>query len=382
MSLATRCTACGTIFRVVQDQLRVSEGWVRCGRCAEVFDAREQLFDIDREAPPPWPAMGAAPAPVVMPPPPPPPAPVWTSAPTPLSAPPPPAPPPLAPPPPEFVAEPEPHRFHEEEEEDAPVEEALASRMEPEWVEEAQQEAIESAAPAPEPVAPPMMSALDDYGTDTVLAPGLAAAAEAAPIAAEPAAEPPATDKKRSKKSKAKDATSDAPPIPEFMRRAQRSERWRQPRVRIALACCALLLLAVLAGQFALQFHNAIVAVYPTSRPAMQSFCQTAGCELQPWRRIDVVGVEASALNQAGPNNQYQLSVSLRNKSGLEVATPWIELSLTDASGATVTRKTLAPTEFKGGRPSMVANSEMPLQLLLSTGDQRVAGYSIEIFHP
>lgn len=55
MSLATRCTACGTIFRVVRDQLRVSEGWVRCGRCAEVFDANEQLFDIDREAPPPWP---------------------------------------------------------------------------------------------------------------------------------------------------------------------------------------------------------------------------------------------------------------------------------------------------------------------------------------
>ncbi|MBY0234625.1 MAG: hypothetical protein K2W93_06575, partial [Burkholderiaceae bacterium] len=59
MSLATRCTACGTIFRVVQDQLRVSEGFVRCGRCAEVFDAREQLFDIDREPPPPWPAQAA-----------------------------------------------------------------------------------------------------------------------------------------------------------------------------------------------------------------------------------------------------------------------------------------------------------------------------------
>ena len=29
MSMATRCTSCGTIFRVVQDQLKVSEGWVR-----------------------------------------------------------------------------------------------------------------------------------------------------------------------------------------------------------------------------------------------------------------------------------------------------------------------------------------------------------------
>lgn len=47
MSLATRCTACGTVFRVVQDQLKVSEGWVRCGRCGEVFSALEGLFDLE-----------------------------------------------------------------------------------------------------------------------------------------------------------------------------------------------------------------------------------------------------------------------------------------------------------------------------------------------
>lgn len=54
MSLATRCSACGTVFRVVQDQLKVSEGWVRCGRCNEVFNALEGLFDLDREAPADW----------------------------------------------------------------------------------------------------------------------------------------------------------------------------------------------------------------------------------------------------------------------------------------------------------------------------------------
>ena len=54
MSLATRCTACGTVFRVVQDQLRVSEGWVRCGRCNEVFNALEGLFDLGRDSPPEW----------------------------------------------------------------------------------------------------------------------------------------------------------------------------------------------------------------------------------------------------------------------------------------------------------------------------------------
>ncbi|MES2091327.1 MAG: zinc-ribbon and DUF3426 domain-containing protein [Pseudomonadota bacterium] len=56
MSLATRCNHCGTIFKVVQDQLKVSEGWVRCGRCNEVFNALPGLFDLEREPPPQRPA--------------------------------------------------------------------------------------------------------------------------------------------------------------------------------------------------------------------------------------------------------------------------------------------------------------------------------------
>ncbi len=49
--LATRCTACQTVFRVVPDQLRVSEGWVRCGKCAEVFNALEGLIDLETGSP-------------------------------------------------------------------------------------------------------------------------------------------------------------------------------------------------------------------------------------------------------------------------------------------------------------------------------------------
>jgi predicted Zn finger-like uncharacterized protein len=45
MSLITCCPSCGTMFRVVPDQLRISEGWVRCGHCAEVFDATSHMMD-------------------------------------------------------------------------------------------------------------------------------------------------------------------------------------------------------------------------------------------------------------------------------------------------------------------------------------------------
>lgn len=49
MSLATRCNSCQTAFKVVQDQLKVSDGWVRCGHCGTVFNARQSLFEISPE---------------------------------------------------------------------------------------------------------------------------------------------------------------------------------------------------------------------------------------------------------------------------------------------------------------------------------------------
>jgi predicted Zn finger-like uncharacterized protein len=64
MSLATRCIHCGTIFKIVEDQLKVSEGWVRCGRCQEVFNALPTLFDMESEAPPPRRTPPPQPAPV------------------------------------------------------------------------------------------------------------------------------------------------------------------------------------------------------------------------------------------------------------------------------------------------------------------------------
>jgi predicted Zn finger-like uncharacterized protein len=44
MSQITRCPSCFTSFKVVADQLRISEGWVRCGQCKEVFDASAHLL--------------------------------------------------------------------------------------------------------------------------------------------------------------------------------------------------------------------------------------------------------------------------------------------------------------------------------------------------
>ncbi|MBV8034623.1 zinc-ribbon and DUF3426 domain-containing protein [Roseateles sp.] len=311
MSLATRCTACGTIFRIVEDQLRVSDGWVRCGRCAEIFDARELLFDIERDAPPPWPTQFAPEAEAEPQPAPPPPAPVFE-----------PPQPWMPPPDPEPQADALPTGWPSPD----------IARHEPRWVDE------DAAAPAPSPTPEP------------------------APIlAAEPA---PA-----------------APAMPEFMRRAENSARWNRPGVRLALAGLTLLLALLLGLQIVLHFRHAIAALHPPLREPLRVLCGLAGCEIKPWKRIEALSIDATSLNPIG-SGSYRLNLALRNKTGVDVAAPSVELSLTDANGAPLARRVLGPEAMSPALTQVNAESEQSLSLVFSTGSQRISGYSVNIFYP
>ena len=52
MSIITQCPQCATQFRATPQQLRASEGWVRCGQCEQVFDASVHAVS-QRAGPPP-----------------------------------------------------------------------------------------------------------------------------------------------------------------------------------------------------------------------------------------------------------------------------------------------------------------------------------------
>jgi len=52
MSIITQCPQCATQFRATPQQLRASEGWVRCGQCEQVFDASVHAVS-QRTVPPP-----------------------------------------------------------------------------------------------------------------------------------------------------------------------------------------------------------------------------------------------------------------------------------------------------------------------------------------
>ncbi|WP_457424122.1 zinc-ribbon and DUF3426 domain-containing protein [Roseateles sp. P5_E7] len=314
MSLATRCTACGTVFRIVEDQLRVSDGWVRCGRCAEIFDARELLFDIEQEAPPPWPA-AFTPEPVIEPPPPP--------------APPPPPPEPLwmPPPDPEPRAEALPTGWPSE-----------VARQEPRWVDE----------PREPPSAPP--------------AP-LAPLPAPAPLVAEPSATPAAV-------------------VPEFMRRAESTARWNRPRVRLALGGASALLALLLALQVTLHFRDALAALNPPLRGTLQGLCGLFGCEVRPWLRPDALKVESTSLTPIDGSNSYKLTLTLSNLANVAVAAPWIDLRLTDASGALLARGAFEPKALSPQLQEIPALSEQSLSFTFRTAGQSVSGYQVDAFYP
>jgi predicted Zn finger-like uncharacterized protein len=47
MDLIACCPACRTRYKLVPDQLRISDGWVRCGQCDEIFDASQQMVETE-----------------------------------------------------------------------------------------------------------------------------------------------------------------------------------------------------------------------------------------------------------------------------------------------------------------------------------------------
>jgi len=324
MSLATRCTACGTVFRVVQDQLKVSEGWVRCGRCSDVFNALEGLFDLDRDAPPEGfeirpPAAAVTGAGIV----------------------------------------------------GAASSITAGSPQGPSQVDKIDAQLMGSRDG--EHVSAPAINERDrlefpdaqfgpDLGEDGMVLPPSMVATGGVGVDDEPAA-------------------SDA--APEFLQRAQRQARWQSPRMRVLQVASVVILLSLL-GLQAVHHHRDIVAArWPATAAPLAAWCGLMACTIEAPRRIEDVAVESTALTRAVPGQDaFNLSVALRNRGTTPVAQPSIDLSLTDASGQVIARRMLAAREFRVASTSIKPGAETTFQLALSAGAARVSGYTVEIFYP
>lgn len=170
---------------------------------------------------------------------------------------------------------------------------------------------------------------------------------------------------------------------PGFVRQARRKALWRRPAVRVALVLGSLLGVGALAGQVMWGQRDALAVQHPSLAPTLHSLCTMAGCELQPRRQIGDVVIGSSGFRQLPRNGQYQWSLSLENRSEFPVATPAVELTLTDAQDKLLLRRVIrldqfgAPAQIEGhGEWSVTAPVEV--QGLESA----VAGYRALVFYP
>ncbi len=407
MSLATRCPACGTIFRVVQDQLRVSQGWVRCGRCSEAFNALDSLVELAPATDPlaapvvpataaasaatAAPAVGAEPAGVVVEPP----APAAQRA--------------SADPPdegdettssaapdvdlrdqapdqaPDHAPDAAPAQALDEGPDDMLAVVDLASVDIPPGVECI---ASDGAVSAPGNLDEAAAGRTDpSFGFDEPLpvAPGAAPAGADVPIAAPEAsvvaAEAPLAAGVVEPDAPAV-ATAGAGSMPSFVAQADRAERWRRPQVRLALALAALTAAALLALQATHAYRDRIAASYPGLRPVLQQGCAWLGCRVGDYRQIDALSVESTALVRVEGSPVYRLAVTLRNRASVEVAAPALDLTINDAQGRAIARRMLQMNDLNLPLRVLKPGSEVPIQVPLGIADRQVSGYTVELFYP
>ncbi len=421
MSLVTRCTSCGTLFKVVADQLKISDGWVRCGQCSCVFDAQSNLVEalkpatqnmpltpsITLPAPVPSPtahsasdsdsiresvldakdteALLAAFASVGV---------VITPPDRPASS-----RPGLAP-----QADDDSFSFSEF----APVLQAPASsRSQPAALDRSKSKASE-AEPEPEPepsyleapsFLPGDLRNRNELHSDAGPSSSSWTASEY-PVRAAPAdgdifdSQPPALLTLPGEGQTSIEANTQQA-MPEFVQQAQRAARWRSPWVRFGLGMLALLLLAGLAIQLALHDKDRIAAQWPDTRPWLTKLCEHAGCRVQAFKRIEAITVDASSFNRINNNNpqletithSYRLGVTLKNIDAVPVALPHVELSLQDAQDQPILRRVLSPADLGSALETLAPSQDMAgnLTLQISTTDlanRRIQGYRVLAFYP
>jgi predicted Zn finger-like uncharacterized protein len=408
MALAAVCPQCSTRFRVVADQLKLRNGWVRCGSCGFAFNAVERLSYVPDDtivmrrsamdellarrsqdtatAQPPAPATAPAPADEV------------PKSRFPIG------------PDAEFEAAsrawaaPSPAPAAQaadaalpwpELKEDEPVEAAPATPAPPDSATTAQTPEAKAAAEA--------ISAL--RGEQRSSEPPQDQRAADAPDAARPArgrmgrSAPPddsdayelhtIIDIDESREERIQNMRPADELAARFLERdAQEAARAR--RINRVSAFGAVIAAIALIGQLSYTFRNELAVSAPGSRPVLAAMCEVAGCNIALPAHANMLSLESLQLVQMGTSDVYQATVLVKNTSGMSLRAPHMELTLTRVNGDILARRVLAPSEWlprQAQTEGLPARGETVAQFALqvnkaSLGNGALSGFGGALFYP
>ena len=376
MALVTRCPKCSTMFRVVPDQLRVSAGWVRCGHCQEVFDAALHILPRNSEVA----ALGEV-------------------------------------------------REREEREERAARETedvvtnsaGMLQRREGSSHSEglsAQGEGAMNTPLPPLPLLPPVPQSRPPSrrdGPDSAFMAELRAASAAVMDDEEPDAPPPLPS---ALVPMPKPAPAPAVPLdggagashlslpgepvdlllselgdgvddsgvtaPSFVQRARRRSQPASPHMRALFWFVLAALTLTLVLQVLISERNWLAARQPAFAPALRGLCGVFNCRVGPYQHIDSIVIDNSGFSRAA-DGSFLFHYTLRNQANLPVATPALELTLTDVQERPLVRRVLTVHEL-GAPASIAARGEhsgaRTLRLSTTANPSAVTGYKLVAFYP
>ena len=323
MSLITRCPACETLFKVVPDQLRISQGWVRCGQCSEVFDASLHMLPVTAQV------VGAA-------------EPVQAS---------------------EVVSQevltPASASIDINLDESLPGEYLVDTRTVPPLALSVKEdEPLTTSTHAPAPECPP----------DSARPP--------VPI---PFAIPVHVIQHAS------DDVGEGVAGASFLRPRPVESTWHKPIVRILLVFLSLLLLFVLTAQLLFHERDRLVAQEPRLTPYFQGVCELLNCTIEPLKHIDAIVIDSSTFVKIRAD-AYSLNFTLKNKALTSLAAPAVEVTLTNSLDQPVLRRVFYAEQWGASSNALAANVELSASIALTakteiSGD-RVAGYRLLAFYP
>lgn len=346
---ATRCTSCGTSFRVTEEQLQVSEGHVRCGRCDAVFNARGSLFDLDAPASALAPFTPAAPAPAAAE--------------------------PVAEAPIESKAETNAALGHAPK---ALGNQSLAvtAPAGPAW--------DGSKTESPDPREPQWDSTVGAHAdADAAMDPN---ARLRDLLGVSPANERSGEHGGHLREAGASSAHPEPAPSQWSSLEApvRRRSTTRKSRFASSLLITAAALLALaLPMQWAWIEQAPLRARYPALDAWLsQHFSSLSNAG---WRHLEGLTVASSALQATPQGAAYALELVVSNRAPHRLAMPSLDLSLTDTQGQLLLRRTLSPEELdvKAQLP-LAAGEQRKLQavFLVQGASARVSGYELGLFHP
>ena len=327
--MITRCPACGTMFNVVADQLKVSQGWVRCGQCADVFDASLHLQGDNKPQPSTQDeaALQTGQAPQVARP---------------------------------AVVQPPAAESPLEDDFESALRAAVTAS---EAAKSREDEAHFVPPPAfAEPYAPPVIGSSADTASKSL-----------------------------NEEIHAEESAAAAEEV-SFVKHARRQAFWKKLWVRMSLAAIAVLLTCGLLLQIALQHRDQLVQLEPRLKPVAQALCSSLGCQLSPPKKIDAVVIDSSTFTKLGAES-FKLSFSIKNLGGTPVAMPSLEVTLTDTQDQALLRRVLSPAQFGVNTALLSAGADFQGAIVLDVSaaatarsgspiNTRVAGYRLLAFYP